>query len=186
MAWKKASVMGGRVRFKPLILSGFLVATSVLGGGSASLILAASPAVAQEAAALSISGLIPLTNNEAVKLSVDELSKIAPTSFITTTIWTEGPQEFEGASLKGLLNHLGVTSGTLVARAVNDYSVNIPVADIEIGGPMIAYRRNGKTMPVRDKGPFWIVYPYDLEDKYRSEEVFSRSIWQLTSIEITE
>ena len=186
MGEKKPSMLRVCSWSKPLVLSGFLAASTVLGGATAALILGAAPSVAQQTDVLSISGLIPSSNNEVVTLKIDDLVKIAPTKFITTTIWTDGPQEFEGTSLKGLLDHLGVTSGTIVARAVNDYSVNIPVADIEAGGPIVAYHRNGKAMPVRDKGPFWIDYPYDLEDKYRSEEVFSRSIWQLTSIEIKE
>ena len=186
MVGKKSSMKLVQGLCKSTVLSGFLAATTVFGGASSALMLGAAPAVAEAADMLAISGLVLSSNNEPVKLSRDDLAKIAPTSCVTTTIWTEGPQAFEGSSLKGLLDHLGVKSGTIVARAVNDYSVNIPVADIEAGGPIVAYLRNGKTMPVRNKGPFWIVYPYDLEDKYRSEEVFSRSTWQLTSIEITE
>jgi hypothetical protein len=39
-------------------------------------------------------------------------------------------------------------------------------------------------MSVRDKGPLWLVYPYDSAAKYQSEVVFSRSIWQLNRLEI--
>jgi len=82
------------------------------------------------------------------------------------------------------LKHFNITSGTLLARAVNDYTVEIPVSEIEEGGPMIAFEANGAAMPLRDKGPFWLVYPYDLDERYRSEKVYSRSIWQLVSIEV--
>jgi hypothetical protein len=42
---------------------------------------------------------------------------------------------------------------------------------------------DGKTMSVRDKGPLWIIYPYDSSADYRTEVVYSRSIWQLDRIE---
>ena len=44
----------------------------------------------------------------------------------------------------------------------------------------------GAPMSVRDKGPLWIVYPYDQNTDYQSEVVFSRSIWQLNRITIQQ
>lgn len=106
-------------------------------------------------------------------------------TFETNTMWTEGPQVFEGVELKTFLDALGVTSGILAATAINDYRIEIPVHEIEAGGPMIAYARNGEPMSVREKGPLWIVYPYDANPNYQTEVVFSRSIWQLDRLAIT-
>ena len=99
-------------------------------------------------------------------------------------MWTEGMQSFEGVSLHSLLDMLDVTSGTVIASAVNDYRIEIPIAEITPDAPIIAYMHNGEEMSVRDKGPLWIVYPYDSDSQYQSEVVFSRSIWQLNRIEI--
>jgi hypothetical protein len=52
------------------------------------------------------------------------------------------------------------------------------------GGPIVAFARNGAPMPLRDKGPLWIVYPYDSNPDYQSELIYSRSIWQLDRIEV--
>ena len=52
------------------------------------------------------------------------------------------------------------------------------------GGPIIAYMMNGEEMSVRNKGPLWLVYPYDLNHEYRSEVIYSRSIWQLDRIDV--
>ena len=79
----------------------------------------------------------------------------------------------------------GITTGTISATAINDYAVDIPIEDAVIGGPIIAYALNGADMSIRDKGPLWIVYPYDENTNYQSEVVFSRSIWQLNRITIT-
>jgi hypothetical protein len=116
----------------------------------------------------------------------NDIAKMANAEFATTTIWTEGIQEFKGVSLKDLLDELGISDGGLRASAINDYSVYIPVSDAVKGGPIIAYSLNGKAMSIRDKGPLWLVYPYDLKQEYASEVIYSRSIWQLDRIEITE
>ncbi|RYH00523.1 oxidoreductase, partial [Salipiger sp. IMCC34102] len=79
---------------------------------------------------------------------------------------------------------LEVDGGTLLATAINDYTVEIPVSDAVEGGPIIAYQMDGAEMQVRDKGPLWIVYPYDDTPEYRSEVIYSRSIWQLDRIEV--
>jgi hypothetical protein len=39
-------------------------------------------------------------------------------------------------------------------------------------------------MSVRDKGPLWVIYPYDAVPEYKSERIYARSIWQLVSIEV--
>lgn len=112
------------------------------------------------------------------------LQAMPKSSFVTATMWTEGEQSFEGVSLHSLLDMLDVTSGKVLASAINDYRIEIPLADITPEAPVIAYMRNGEEMTVRDKGPLWIVYPYDSDPQYQSEVVFSRSIWQLNRIEI--
>ncbi|MDE4139047.1 MULTISPECIES: molybdopterin-dependent oxidoreductase [Rhodobacterales] len=114
----------------------------------------------------------------------DQLMSLGQTSFETETIWTSGTQAFTGVSLKDLMAHLGVTSGVLQARAINDYMVEVPLSDAIEGGPIIAYERNGKTMSVRSKGPLWIVYPYDSNPSYKTEAIYSRSIWQLEGINV--
>lgn len=136
---------------------------------------------------LTVTGAIDLKNDgDAALFDRPMLEEIAPESFTTTTIWTDGEQRFEGTSLKGLLDLLGVEDGTLKATALNDYAVEIPVSDAVEGGPIIAHRRNGEEMSIRDKGPLWIVYPYDRNADYRTEQVFARSIWQLDRIEVIE
>ena len=78
--------------------------------------------------------------------------------------------------------HLGVTAGTLELQAVNDYVVEFAVAGAIDGGPIIAYERNGAVMSRREKGPLWVVFPYDSNPAYQTEEIFSKSVWQLVRI----
>lgn len=134
---------------------------------------------------LTVDGPIATTNGaKGATFDMEMLKALPVTHFRTKTIWTDGEQEFTGVQLKDLLDRLGVSSGTLSAAAVNDYAVQIPVSDAVAGGPIVAYELNGQPMSVRDKGPLWIVYPYDAKDAYRSEVIYSRSIWQLVRITV--
>lgn len=105
-------------------------------------------------------------------------------SFATHTIWTRGEQRFEGVLLRDFLDRIGVDGGAIVASAANDYTVSIPASDATDPGPIIAYIRNGAPMSLRDKGPLWLVYPYDSDPVWRTEVVYSRSIWQLDHMTI--
>ena len=160
------------------LLRAALAASLVIG-----LHTAAQPALAETI--LSVSGGPDAAGNP-VDMTYDlaALQAMPKSSFETTTMWTEGPQAFEGVALHSLLDMLNVTSGKVIASAINDYRIEIPLTEITPEAPIIAYLRNGEEMSVRDKGPLWIVYPYDSDPQYQSEVVFSRSIWQLNRIEI--
>ncbi|MEO9652988.1 MAG: molybdopterin-dependent oxidoreductase [Roseobacter sp.] len=132
---------------------------------------------------LTVSGEIDFTNKDDLAVFDLEMLQGFPSTIVeTSTIWTTGQQRFQGISLFDLLTRLGVKNGTLKATAINDYFVEIPVSDAILGGPIIAYHLNGEEMSIRDKGPLWIVYPYDDKADYRSETIYSRSIWQLDRI----
>ena len=119
-------------------------------------------------------------------LTLQDLQAFTAEHFETSTIWTTGTQSFTGVSLADLLAHFDVTAQTagvtIEARAVNDYMVEVPLSDAVAGGPIVAYLRNGKTMSLRGKGPLWLIYPYDQNLSYRTEAVYSRSIWQLSHL----
>lgn len=122
------------------------------------------------------------TSDGVVQLDLDLLKALPQTQFTTTTIWVDGKTEFTGVSLKTLLNHVGYTGSKIEAIALNDYKIEIPNAGIEDDAPIVAYLMNGAQMSARSKGPLWIVYPYDTGADYRTEVIYSRSIWQLDRI----
>ncbi|MGC3936171.1 molybdopterin-dependent oxidoreductase [Roseobacter sp. EG26] len=145
----------------------------------------ARPAVADDTI-LRVSGAVAQPDKgEVWTFDLAALKALPVASFETTTIWTTGLQSFDGVSLITLLEHVGASGSTIRAVALNDYAVSIPVSDAVEGGPIIAYANNGKEMSIRDKGPLWIIYPFDDNEAYKSEETYSRSIWQLDRIEIT-
>jgi hypothetical protein len=134
---------------------------------------------------LTVSGAIAVENAPGLaQFDLAMLEQLGVETLRTTTIWTDGEQEFRGVPLHRLLDRLGVTHGRLEARAINDYAAEVPVSDAVEGGPIIAWMRNGASMTVRDKGPLWIIYPYDARRDYRTEIHYSRSVWQLEQIDV--
>lgn len=141
----------------------------------------AFPAYSQDQTVLTVT-----IADEMQEFSMPDLLSLPSTTIETTTIWTDGVQEFEGVSLDVFLAEINIESGSLRATAINDYAVEIPVSDAVEGGPILAYSRNGEPMSVRDKGPIWIVYPFDSDPLYQSEVIYSRSIWQLDRLALIE
>ena len=136
---------------------------------------------------LTVSGGIASTNdNDTAVFDLDMIKELGMTSIETTTIWTEGVQSFVGVPLTALLEAVEAEGTVIKATAVNDYAIEIPLDDPTSTAALIAYENNGSVMTLRDKGPLWIVYPYDEAPQFQTEVVYSRSIWQLDRIEITE
>ena len=113
------------------------------------------------------------------ELDLALLERFGGTLLETETPWTQGPVVFEGIAGAQLIDLLGVEGQTAAAVALNDYRVDIPVSDFRDAELLIAYRRDGEAMRVRDKGPLWIVFPFSDDAKYGSNDYLARSVWQL-------
>ncbi|KAG1655712.1 Sensor histidine kinase AruS [Nymphon striatum] len=137
-----------------------------MGGGSAVIADEATPPL------LTVTGDFAITDGgDNLVFDRAALMELPATTFETSTIWTEGVHVFTGVSLADLVAELGVESGQFLATAINDYTVEIPYEDAVEGGPIIAYLMDGEEMSLRDKGPLWVIYPYDSDADYRSESV---------------
>ncbi len=157
----------------------------------ASIALLGQQAAAQDFAApkgeviLTLAGAIGTTNAaDALALDRTLLETLPQHEFATSTIWTEGVSTFRGVLLQDLLAVIGARGKTLTLTALNDYQITMPAAEAGPEGPLVAYLMDGAVMPVRDKGPVWLVYPYDSKAEYRTEQAYARSIWQLEHIEV--
>jgi len=152
--------------------------------GTAAVALEPLPAPKGEVV-LTVAGNIALRNaGDVLALDLGLLEAMAAVQIETSTIWTQGPQRFEGVPLVTLLDRVGAEGTVIAASALNDYTVEIPISDAVEGGPIVAFRQNGEALSVRDKGPLWLVYPYDANAAYQTEVIYARSIWQLARIEV--
>ena len=100
----------------------------------------------------------------------------------TSSTWTDGVTEFEGVPARAVMDAVGARGDKVVAYALNDYSVEIPIGDFESYPVLFALRMNGRDLTVRDRGPIWIVYPRDDFPELRSEVINARWVWQLSRL----
>ncbi|TPW29112.1 oxidoreductase [Martelella alba] len=165
-----------------------LLCYAVLVCGLATSVSAADLAMPEGPVILRVSGAISATNTPDGEAVFDRamLDALPQEDFTTGTVWTEGTNHFSGVPLSDLLGLVGANGKMLKLVALNDYAVEIPVADIDPKAPIIASHLDGEEMSVRDKGPLWLVFPFDDNPAYRSEVTYSQSIWQLAKIEVED
>jgi hypothetical protein len=150
----------------------------------------AMPAVASpvlpppsQASILTISGRIGVFNDSnTARFDRPMLEAIGMASFTTSTPWYDGPVTFEGPPMAKLMETVQAQGETVTAIALNDYVTEIPIGDFSRYGVVLALKRNGAYMPVRDKGPLFIVYPYDTDADLRHRRFYSRSAWQVARL----
>ena len=151
------------------------------------------PAMAQTTALPELTGPVILTVSGLaqqdfpggiVELDRGRLAVIGIAEIETSTIWTdEGKHRFKGVMLRDLVDFLSVKTRSLRLHALNDYAVEIPTSEVTDDAPILAYEMDGVVMSVRDKGPVWVLFPFDDGPQYRTDTTFSRSVWQLDRIE---
>lgn len=161
-------------------VSAFLVAAAVLP-------VRAELAAPVGEVVLTVDGAITETNADGkATFDMAMLQAMPPAEFSTTTTWTEGTKAFKGVPLKTLLDSIGAKGTKVIATALNNYSVEIPMDAIKDGVPIMAYTIDGAEFSRRDKGPLWIVFPYDSSAEYQTESVYGWSIWQLAALTVVE
>jgi hypothetical protein len=132
---------------------------------------------------LRITGKIQMTNEgEAAVFDRAMLEGLGSATITTNTPWYDGPVRFDGVPMARLMEAVGASGQTLTAVALNDYSTDIPIADFARFGVLLATRRNGAPMRVSERGPLFIVYPYDSDPELRARLYYSRSAWSVAQL----
>ncbi|MDQ1185588.1 MULTISPECIES: oxidoreductase [Agrobacterium] len=132
---------------------------------------------------LTISGNISKTNvNGTAQFDRAMLEKMGLVTIETQTPWYETRVHFEGVSMAKLMEFVGAKGETVRAVALNDYVSTIPVKDFTQYNVILAMKRDGEYMQVRDKGPLFIIYPYDSMPELQSQTYYTRSAWQVAKL----
>jgi hypothetical protein len=134
---------------------------------------------------LTVKGKLATPNvGETAQFDLAMLEKLAGRTGTMKTPWTEGETQFSGPLVRSVLTAAGAKGNVLLVRAINDYFATVPAEDAIKHDTILATRANGKLMSVRDKGPLFLIYPFDLEPALYNEAYFSRSVWQIKEIEV--
>ena len=136
---------------------------------------------------LTISGQIGVSNQGgAAVFDMAMLEALPQHRFATRTPWEPGVVRFSGPLLRDVLALVQARGQRLHATALNDYRITIPIQDARDFDVIIATRMNEQPMPVRTRGPLFVIYPFDSDPRLQNARFYERSIWQLRSIEVIE
>lgn len=160
----------------------------------AGLILLVTPAAVLNAAELpkpkgavilTVSGKISNTNAPG-KAEFDRamLDALGVSELNTSHSWGEGVTKFEGVVAAKLLDAVGASGTRIRAIAINDYAIDLEMAELRKYPVMLALRMNGADLRLRDRGPVWIVYPRDSYPELKAETHNFKWIWQLKNLDI--
>lgn len=136
---------------------------------------------------LEISGKLKVSNSgTSAVFDIEMLQGLGMRVVKTSTVWTDGgPHLFEGVLARDVLAAVGAQDArTVTVRALNDYSIEIPVSDFYEHDVILAMRMDGRQLTARDKGPLWIVYPRDGYPELQDERVDQRWVWQVKQLEV--
>lgn len=162
---------------------------SLLLAAGVGLLGVAGPARALERPAgtvvLSVTGRVRSPNDgQAAHFDMPMLERLPQTSFTTKTPWYSQPRKFTGPLLRDVLAAAGAQGEQLRAVALNDYWVEIPFDDAQRVDMIVARLLDDRPMAVRDKGPLFMIYPFDDRPELRNPVYYNRSAWQLRTIEV--
>lgn len=158
-------------------------------GAAATLLAAALPARALDkpggTVVLTVSGRVRMPNDgDRAQFDMAMLEALPQTSFTTRTPWYAQARRFTGPLLRDVLAAAGAQGAVIRLTALNDYKVDMPYDDAQRHDVIVARLLDDRPMAVRDKGPLFVIYPFDARPELRGAVYYSRSAWQLRSIEV--
>ncbi|MCC5972677.1 MAG: hypothetical protein JJT81_01350 [Rubellimicrobium sp.] len=134
---------------------------------------------------LTVTGTIANTNDDgSAHFDLAMLAAIEPRETVTDTPWHDGTPTFSGPLAAALIDAVGATGTTLRITALNEYVVDVPVSDLRDYPAIFATHLDGVPMPVRNKGPLFLIFPFAEYPELVNEVYFGRSAWQIRHIEV--
>jgi hypothetical protein len=173
--------MGGHLWCRRSVLAGLIAAGSP---GSLAMAGGTLPAPTGELV-LTVDGSIAnTTDGSAALFDLAALEALGLSTVETSTPWTDGVVRYEGVLARDLMRHVGASGTKVVATALNDYLAEIPLSDFADYDVILALKADGKYLPIRDKGPIFILYPLDSDAALLNNTIYSRCVWQLAKLTV--
>lgn len=119
------------------------------------------------------------------RFSMDDLHRLPARQVRTAlpaSLGMASASDWEGVPLSHLVTLTGTAPRSLALTALNGYAVTVPAQDLTRFDPVLAYRRDGHEITVRDKGPLILIYPFDRHPALNRQVYINRTIWQVHEI----
>ena len=130
--------------------------------------------------------ILTVTASDRVEgFTLEEILALPQTTIVTKNDYVDEATTFQGPSLRSVLERMDIPrDATLKMVALNDFSSEVPAADAFTYDVILAVLLDGETMPIRDKGPIWVIYPMDGNPELDDDIYNGRMVWQLKSISV--
>ena len=139
-----------------------------------------SPALSAGAGEIAVSGG---GISKPALIDSEQLGSLPAREITTATPWT-GRASFSGPLFTDVLAQLNAKGSTVSLVAIDDYKVDLSMADIERYQPILALTMNGERLLPRGRGPFWLMFPFDDHPELQNDAWYFRAIWQIDRIRI--
>lgn len=168
----------------PLLVGSLLTGC---GGGASSSAPAGPPSPTPTASAGwaskvgAVASPLTVTGTSSVTLDVAALQKLPRAHLVVNEPFTKKRMAFDGVWLIDVLNKAGIPAGAtkVKAHAVDDYQVDLAVADLAKGQVLLADTADGAAIALDKGGPVRIVFA-DGSARGRNEDLWIWSLDQLT------
>jgi hypothetical protein len=136
---------------------------------------------------LTLTGAIASTNtNGSLVFDMRTLEQVGLVTYAIDDPWREARTTYTGVLVSDLLKVAKVPASatSLHFTALDDYEVDLPIADVNKYPILLATRANGDYMPLDDGGPSRIIFPYDAYRELNPLETKDLLIWSVMTLEV--
>jgi hypothetical protein len=140
----------------------------------------------QDDVILTVTGSIGTTNaGEAIEMDLKTIESVGVVEYTVTDPFENKEITYRGPLMSDLLALWQVPDDatTLHMVALNDYAVDVPLADLKQYPVIFGLQADGEYLPVSTRGPAMLVYPYD-DFEFEQSVYNDYWIWQIKSIEV--
>jgi len=94
--------------------------------------------------------------------ALSDLDRFDQNEISTRTTWSDVEKKFSGPLVRDVLadSDMPLDAGFVLAKALNGYSVRIPVSEFIEMDVLLATRVDGNRIALEDRGPLRIIYDY--------------------------
>ncbi|WP_157072499.1 hypothetical protein [Photobacterium sanguinicancri] len=128
------------------------------------------------------------TSDNVSVYSIEDLDRLADDQIETMTPWTKQKDLYDGIYLNQLIAEAGYQVGDIQSirvYALNDYEIEIPQQTLISKAYFLAFYKNGRKMPLRQKGPLTIILDFSDEEKGNNLlDITYDLVWFVNKIEI--
>lgn len=143
------------------------------------LILFTFSSIAQSAIILTLES----PSGQQTNLTREDLERLPQTTFTTSTPWTKGTHTYKGPKLSLITAKFPQPLNGIRVYAVNGYSYDIGIKDLKKSPFILALQQDSKNMTLRNKGPLWVLVPFDQNPQLMSnQKLLNQAVWQVNKI----